>query len=265
MDRPGERLRRARERLKLTYRDVEQASHQVAARRGNSDFQISLSRLAAIENNGRTPTIYRLYSLCAIYHLDLQQVLDWYGVPAGRLTAEALEVPLPETHLLHAGANGHAGASISLPAEADYGKTTFLNHFLRDCGKVAFDFMEGTTRPPHCYGLVGLEDWSMFPILRPGSLVLIDDKRRRIARGGWTTEFNRPIYFLEHRDRFLCGWCTPGTGSLAVQPHPSSHKSPEIFQYPGEIEVIGQVTAVVMLLERPKTEQYPSNRDQITP
>jgi hypothetical protein len=48
----------------------------------------------------------------------------------------------------------------------------------------------------------------MFPILRPGSLVLIDDKRRRIARGGWTTEFDRPVYFLEHRDRFLCGWCT---------------------------------------------------------
>jgi hypothetical protein len=48
---------RERERLKLTYREVEHASQQVAARRGDSDLQISLSRLAYIENNRRTPPI----------------------------------------------------------------------------------------------------------------------------------------------------------------------------------------------------------------
>jgi hypothetical protein len=37
MNRPGEKLRRVRERLKLTYRDVEQASQEIATRRGNSD------------------------------------------------------------------------------------------------------------------------------------------------------------------------------------------------------------------------------------
>ena len=80
MDRPGEKLRRVRERLKLTYRDVEQVSQEIAARHSNLDYTISLSRLADIENNGRTPTVYRFYSLCAIYHLDLHEVLvslDW--------------------------------------------------------------------------------------------------------------------------------------------------------------------------------------------
>ena len=57
MDRPGEKLRRVRERLKLTYRDVEQASHEIATRRGQSDFQISLSRLADIENRGSVPRL----------------------------------------------------------------------------------------------------------------------------------------------------------------------------------------------------------------
>jgi transcriptional regulator with XRE-family HTH domain len=73
MDRPGEKLRQVRERLRLTYRDFEQASHQVAARRANSDFHISLSRLADIENNGRTPTMYRLYSFTAQHE---ERVLD---------------------------------------------------------------------------------------------------------------------------------------------------------------------------------------------
>ena len=45
MERPGERLRQARERLRLTYRDVAEASQQIAMRLGkaklrqNADFE----------------------------------------------------------------------------------------------------------------------------------------------------------------------------------------------------------------------------------
>jgi hypothetical protein len=35
---PGLRLRQARERLGLTYREVERASYELAARRGRPDF-----------------------------------------------------------------------------------------------------------------------------------------------------------------------------------------------------------------------------------
>jgi transcriptional regulator with XRE-family HTH domain len=34
MERPGERLKRVREKLGLTYRDVERASQQIAEHRG---------------------------------------------------------------------------------------------------------------------------------------------------------------------------------------------------------------------------------------
>ena len=95
MDRPGERLKRTRERLKLTFRDVEQASLQVAARRDNDEFAIALSRLADIENKGTVPSIYRLYTLSVIYRLDYEEVLRWYGVPreqlAGRHNARGSE------------------------------------------------------------------------------------------------------------------------------------------------------------------------------
>ncbi len=40
----------------------------------------------------------------------------------------------------------------------------------------------------------------MFPIIPPGSLVVIDDTKRRIVNSGWNSEFERPIYFLEHRE-----------------------------------------------------------------
>ena len=67
MERPGDRLKRVRERLKLTYRDVEKASHQIALRRGSEEFAIALSRLADMENKQTVPSIYRIYSLSAIY------------------------------------------------------------------------------------------------------------------------------------------------------------------------------------------------------
>src|SRR5512146_2123154 len=98
MERAGEKLKRVREKLRLTYREVEQASQQVARQRGSDDFAIALSRLADIENKGTVPTIYRLYSLCAIYRLDLMEVLDWYGVPGDELPGDSVKIALDQTH-----------------------------------------------------------------------------------------------------------------------------------------------------------------------
>src|SRR5438132_14321223 len=96
MDRAGEKLRRARERLKLTYRHVVEASQAIANRRGSPEFLIPLSRLADIENGGRVPPIFRLYTLCAIYRLDLQEVMRWYRVPAEQLPVDAARLGLEE-------------------------------------------------------------------------------------------------------------------------------------------------------------------------
>ncbi len=53
---PGLRMRQTRERLGLTYRDVESASFQIAAKRGRPDFILHISRLADIENRNVVPS-----------------------------------------------------------------------------------------------------------------------------------------------------------------------------------------------------------------
>src|SRR5258708_6665366 len=98
MERAGEKLKRAREKLRLTYREVERASHRLAKCRAYDEFGIALSRLADIEHKGTVPTIFRLYSLCVIYRLDLWEVLGWYGVPADSMAADVFQTPLPRTH-----------------------------------------------------------------------------------------------------------------------------------------------------------------------
>ena len=107
MEEAGQKLKRARERLNLRYRDVEDASNQIAARHNNDEFVIALSRLSDIENKGTVPTIYRLYSLCTIYRLDVNEVLDWYGVNVSTLAADAASIQMQRTHLIGFGANGY--------------------------------------------------------------------------------------------------------------------------------------------------------------
>src|SRR3954465_6221309 len=76
----GERLRTLRDQLGLTLRDVEAASVALAAKRGNGEFVLQLSRLSDIETKGIIPSIYRLYSLAVIYRRDVRELMEWYGI-----------------------------------------------------------------------------------------------------------------------------------------------------------------------------------------
>jgi hypothetical protein len=101
----------------------------------------------------------------------------------------------------------------------------------------------------HRYAYVGAEDWRMHPLIAPGSLMLIDETKRKIASSGWTNEFDRPIYFFERRDGYTLGWATLQDGILVVLPHPASESVPEIFSYPSEIDIVGQIVGVAMRLD----------------
>src|SRR6266404_4598189 len=98
MEDPGQKLRRVRERLNLRMRDVEQASQKIADQYRNEEFTVLINRVSEIENRGLVPTLYRLYSLCAIYRLDFLEVLEWYGISLAGLPADATLTEVPGTH-----------------------------------------------------------------------------------------------------------------------------------------------------------------------
>jgi transcriptional regulator with XRE-family HTH domain len=252
MERAGGKLKRAREMLGLTYRDVEQASRQIAARRGSDEFIIALSRLADIENKGTAPTIHRIYTLCAIYRLDYDELLRWYDVPRSLLESDAVQIGLPGTHAVQFAQIGHATVPRMEDCEVDLKKTTFLSQLVRQWGRMPLNFLNDLDLKSYRYGFIGLDDWSMYPVLHPGALVAIDQSKRKIAAGGWTNELDRPIYFLEHRGGYLCGWCSTMGERLLVQPHPASSQQPAIFESDAGIDVIGQVVGVAMILESRK-------------
>jgi len=245
---PGQKLKRARERLGLKFRDVEIASQTIARRHSNDEFAIALSRLADIENKGTVPSLYRLYSLCSIYRLDLDDVLDWYGVRRAEMPGDAASVQHPATHLVNfrPAGSGEIQVPLALDPGMDISKTTYLSRMIQRWGKLPLMLMDRLDVRNRRYAFIGAEDWSMHPLLAPGSLVMIDESRKKILSTGWSTEFDRPIYFLEHRTSYLCGWCSLEDNTLTVFGHPSQSKGPSAFAYPSQIDVIGQVTAVAM-------------------
>ena len=251
MEEAGRKLKRARERLKLRFRDVEEASAQIASRHANDEFIVALSRLADIENKGTMPSIYRLYSLCAIYRLDVAEVLSWYGIDLSALPADGAVIEHERTSLVgFRPEEGDVQVPIALDPGLDLSRTVFLSRLIQRWGTVPLMLLNNIDLRNYRYGLIGTEDWSMFPIIPPGSLVVIDDSKRRVAAGGWSNEFERPIYFLEHREGYACGWCSLKDGQLVVQPHPASNCNLESYLYPEEVEVVGQVTRIALSLDQ---------------
>lgn len=249
MEVAGLKLKRARERMGLRYRDVEEFSQRLADRRKNSELSIAISRLSDIENRGVVPTIYKLYSLCTIYRLDFSEALRWYGVDLSGLPADAVYLQPDRTHLMafsaeSVSAAGQVQVPLSLDPGLDLSRTTFLSRYIQSWGVLPLMLVGGLDLRNHRYGFLGLDDWFMYPLLSPGSLVLIDETRRKIERSGWTNEHDRPIYFLEHRDGWLCGWASMAGETLVAMPHPASEQEPRLFRFPEEVDVVGRVAGV---------------------
>jgi len=252
MEDAGQKLRRVRERLNLRVRDVEQASQRIAEKYRNDEFAVLINRISEIENRGLVPTLYKLYSLCAIYRLDLQEVLEWYGIPLSALPADATLADVTRTHPLGfpSNVNGEVSLPLSLDPGIDMRKTTYLSRAIQRWGKLPLMLLDALDLKEHRYAFIGSDDWFMYPLLQPGSLVLVDETRRKVVSSGWTNEFERPIYFCEHRKGYSCGWCSLNGSRLLLQPHPASTCEPEVYIYPSEVDVIGQVTGVAMRLDQ---------------
>jgi len=253
MELAGQKLRRARERLNLKFRDVEQASLRIAERHnGNQDFAVLISRLSDIESHGTLPSIYRLYSLCCIYRLDLNEVLGWFGIPVDGMAADASLAEIEVTHTIGFNTDGaESTLPISLDPGIDLRRTFFVSEVVQRWGKLPLALVGGIDVKNYKYGFVGTEDFSMSPAIPPGALLVIDDGKRRIHNSGWHSQAERPIYFLEHRDGFYCRWCSVRDGMISLIADPSSDAPVLTFRV-DEVDVIGQVVGMAITLDREK-------------
>src|ERR1700748_2311400 len=157
------------------------------------------------------------------------------------MASDAGPIRIEKTHSIDIPADG--GAEVNIPLILDPGidlrKTTFISEVVQRWGKLPLALVSGVDVKRYRYGFVGTEDWSMHPAIPAGSLLIVDDTKRKNQMSGWGHSTDRPVYFLEHRDGFYCRWCSLKDGVLSLIPDPSSEAPILSFKHPEEIDVIG--------------------------
>jgi transcriptional regulator with XRE-family HTH domain len=249
MMRSGAQLQEIRSRLGMTTREVSERSEKIAGTKSNDEFKISIAWLTEIENSDGLPSIYKLYSLSVIYHIKFTELVLLYGIELDDIPKQRMLMPPNQTHLTPVEVYDDDKATI-FPVHFDQGfdvsRTNLLSRMVDVWGEVPIGLIQHLDIRNSLYGYIGLEDFTLYPLLRPGSFVQIDQTVKRIRPTNWRSEYDRPVYFIELHDGYLCSWCElQGTRLMAV-PHPLSFCSIRQYEFQREAVIVGQVTAVAM-------------------
>jgi transcriptional regulator with XRE-family HTH domain len=255
-------LRKIRDSLGLTMRDVENASLIVAQAHGSMEYLLPPSRLSDIETKGVVPSVFRFYCLAAIYHRPARELLLLYGIDLEGTRADWNSSRPANSHLVTLDIGQEVCETpVKMDPGFDLRETSDLGRMVQQWGTVPFSLLSSLSSQPYAYGFVGTEDFTMYPILQPGTFVQVDESKRVVVEHQWRSEYERPIYFVETREGFTCCWCSSRLNSLVLQPHPLSPTPVRILKHPQEAEVIGQVVGVAMRVGNSRSYQQPELRE----
>jgi transcriptional regulator with XRE-family HTH domain len=240
----GATLRAMRQKWGLSLREAEERSIRVAQEWGNPSYRISASWLDRIEREDRGLSAAKLIVLATIYGIPSDQLLALCpAATSGPVQYDQLSSPNATLLLTKGPLEDQARLWLpdnpgSEPVPED---TTLLptqehlpSHYRR--------------------GIIGRRDKTLDPMVRAGSILLINTQKRAIApRREWTSEFDRPIYFLLTHDGYVCGWCDLDKSAewLTLVPHSLSYALGKRWRYRKDVEVYGRVAAMLLRLENP--------------
>jgi transcriptional regulator with XRE-family HTH domain len=228
----GNKLKALRNRRNVTVRQVEQASGRIAEAKGDKRFRISNGWLVQLENGISEPSISKLFTLSVIYHADFRDLARLYNVDIDEIQKyEAIAHPDVTQLRPELDGAGPIQSSSTRPRAA----TSLMPQL------TAANISEPQEKRSIRYGYVGLSDYTMYPLIRPGAVVEIDISKNRLQSISWHNEFERPIFFVELREGYACGWCELQGNQLLIIPHHSSPSTVRRFTYPREAEIVGRV------------------------
>jgi len=226
----GQKLKGLRNRRNITVREVEQASRRIAEVKGNKRFCLSNGWLAQLENGASEPSICKLFSLSVIYRANFLDLAKLYNV----------DVDEKEKY------ERIADPSLTQLLSLQNGDTQLLSEIVTGNERSETDLIRGEKviagdGDQIIYAHLGLADLTMYPMIRPGAVLKIDTSQKKLSAVAWSNEYERPIFFVELRDAYACGWCELQSNQLLIIPHPSSGVSVRRLTYRREAEIVGRV------------------------
>ena len=239
----GAKLKKIRLRLGLSIREVERRSLKLVIDQRNPDYHLSRSWITDVEQGRFAPGTFKTVSVSMLYHLTIPEIHRFFGIKPGDIMKESGLFPPPRTHLvLPPDEREPEIATTEEPNDAaSLGENTHLVSRLVDIALRRALF-----------GYIGTQDRTMSPLIRPGTFVHIDVKQTHIKNEAMQTgsgPFARPVYFLDIRTGYACGWCQLEDNLLTLIPHPESGVKARSFHHPSEVEVVGRVTEIFMCIE----------------
>jgi transcriptional regulator with XRE-family HTH domain len=249
--RAGIKLKQLREERGLTLREVEKRSKRLASQKQNPDFIVSRGWLNNVENGTFTPSFFKLYALGVIFDVHPSSMLSLFGCNVSDFGRDRVMFTPPKTHLAD---SGQPEDTILVPLrpreDLRLDRTSLLSGLAEIWGEIPIRLIQHLDFQNNLYGRVGISDRTMYPIIRPGSIVQIDQSQNSVLPSQWQNEHDRPIFFVELRGEYLCSWCEMRDGYLSAVPHPLSKCEVRRFAYPREAEIVGRVIGVTMRLDR---------------
>lgn len=245
---PGARLKDIRERLGVSVREVADFSKVIAEAEGSDEFLISGPYLTQIESDKKVlPSMFKLFTLASIYGRHYSELLALYGVNSERVNKYQAELPFPRTRLAKFDL-AEEPARREIPARFDAGldHTKMFSQVVKDWGRVPLQLTQRLDYRNRLYGFIGLQDFTLYPLIRPGTFVEIDPQVKRPRHGLPRSEFDRPIYFVDLRSEYACSWCEVTGDKLFLLAHPLSPVKTRSFVFEKEADIVGQVTGVAM-------------------
>jgi transcriptional regulator with XRE-family HTH domain len=242
MEQIGSRFRAIRLTWGLTLREVQDRSEGLAQEWGNPAYKISASWLDRIERENRRLSAAKLIVLAAIYSIPSEQLLALCSRPSDK-TPNCRIVSRPNRTLLLTKGPLEQHARLWLPDSIATGDVPNETTLLDPGDHLPSNYQRG---------IIGRRDKTMDPMIRPGSIALINTQKKAIAhRREWKNEFDRPIYFLFTRAGYICGWCELDRNAewLTLAPHPLSYVPAQRWKYRKEVDVIGRVAVIMLNLE----------------
>jgi transcriptional regulator with XRE-family HTH domain len=232
------KLKALRDSRNISLRKVEFESHRIAEAKGDRRFYISNTRLTQLENDPLSePSVCKLFSLSAIYRVSMIELLRFYDVDSDESDKYSAVATPGETRLLSSVPDTYRTVESLRDLVKFPDKTTLLPREVRSRDVANLD----PETKNISFGYIGLADFTMYPMIRPGSFVWIDARQNNVRMIPCRNEHERPIYFVELRDGYSCTWCELQGNQLLLIPHPSSPVSVQHFRYRKEAEIVGRV------------------------
>jgi transcriptional regulator with XRE-family HTH domain len=233
----GTTLKTLRNRCNITVRQVEQASLRIAEAKGDKRFRISNGWLAQLENGISEPSICKLFTLSVIYHANFHDLARLYNVDIDEIQKYE-SIANPDVTQLR------PDRSIDEPYTVTRTSTGLVPQLT-----------EAKEQSNIRHGYVGLTDYMMYPLIRPGALVEIDTNQNSVRdAASWHNQFDRPIFFIELHEGYACGWCELQGNQLLILPHHSSPATVRRFISPREAEIFGRVVAYTTRCVDPESQ-----------